>query len=398
MAEGSLLGLGCFFVVELLPSAINALRRRNVASRRPQRNRDGPAPISMLDRCRSSARASTRWARERRQVPLRDVFVDEDLSRAVAAFLRTSEACLLRGASCHVRSVSWGHALRPHLCVFGGRTPAAKQALSCERLAIGNASWQASTPAWQGRVWASGAAMGGLLYVCGGSPGQGRAVEAYDPDSGRWSSMPALLEQRIWPACAAVLGYLYVCGGKIGDEVSNTAECFAPHVGEWERATPMAEERYGASCAVLEDSLYVCGGSGAEGCSLQAAECFDHNLDEWSEAPALLEPRCWAVSAVSAGRIYLCGGRAGQTPLRSVERFQPGDEVWERVQEMQVGRFGAVAAAVTGHIYVLGGSDCSSTLSSVEVYDEERDAWEEGPCLLESRSWAVAAFMVLRTP
>lgn len=406
MAEGSLIGLGCFCVVELLPSAINALRRRRVASQRSQRAGNRPAPpaaTSVLDRCRASARASARWARRDYELPLRDVLVDEDLSRAVARFLCMSEACLLKGASCQIRSASWGRGLRPHICLFGGRTPAAKQALSCERLAIGDASWQASEAAWQGRVWASGAVMGGLLYVCGGSPGQGRAVDAYDPDLGQWSAQPPLLEQRIWPACAVVLGYLYVCGGKIGEEVSNTAECFAPHVGEWERARPMAEERYGASCAVVSECLYVCGGSNAafsnaDGRPLQSAECLDHGLDEWTEAPEMLEARCWAVSAVNAGRIYVCGGRTGPTALCSVERWKPGDEAWERVREMGLGRFGAVATAFAGRIYVVGGCDCSTTLSSVEVYDEEEDAWVEGPCLSESRSWAVAALMVCRTP
>jgi len=115
-----------------------------------------------------------------------------------------------------------------------------------------------------GRRHAACAVVGDRLYVCGGEDESGRSFDTsavYQcsqsddcPDvSGTWSCLPPLLEGRWWGAGAAVAGLVYICGGTAGPSAMVNVERFDPITGEWEQIMPMRQGRVAASAvAVLQ--------------------------------------------------------------------------------------------------------------------------------------------------
>uniref|UniRef100_A0A7S4RJK6 Uncharacterized protein n=1 Tax=Alexandrium monilatum TaxID=311494 RepID=A0A7S4RJK6_9DINO len=122
-----------------------------------------------------------------------------------------------------------------------------------------------------------------------------------------WRRLSPMAVPRAGHAAAALGGRIFVCGGSVGDGVGlATVECFDPAVegpAAWTSSTPMNVGRSCPAAAVLSGRLYVLGGSRhwtrgtpAE----QSAECFDPVTAHWEAAPTLLEPR----SEFCAGAVW----------------------------------------------------------------------------------------------
>merc|ERR1719329_1800729 len=119
--------------------------------------------------------------------------------------------------------------------------------------------------------------MGGSLYVCGGSSGLMHtplcSVERLDISVGVWKPVPAMAERRRGAAVAAMGGKLYVAGGTY-IEVLSSAERFDPETSTWNALPPMSVGRHCAVAAATAGCLYVFGGSSGNGQFLSSAEKF----------------------------------------------------------------------------------------------------------------------------
>ena len=67
------------------------------------------------------------------------------------------------------------------------------------------------------------------------------------------------------------------------------------------------------------------------------------------------------------------GGFDDNSPLESVERYDPVTNKWTFVSSMSCPRGGVGVAALGGRIYAVGGHDGSNYLNSVECYDALKD-------------------------
>ena len=65
----------------------------------------------------------------------------------------------------------------------------------------------------------------------------------------------------------------------------------------------------------------------------------------------------------------LTGGFDDNSPLNSVERYNPIENTWMVVAKMSCPRGGVGVTALGGKIYAVGGHDGANYLNSVEGYD-----------------------------
>ncbi|CAK0796154.1 unnamed protein product [Prorocentrum cordatum] len=332
----------------------------------------------------------------------------EDLAAAVSEHLQSHEACALRATARAVRQGAWGSKLRSYVYAFGGECADTGHT---ERLRPETGAWEALPPMGQGRMWATGVAMQGCLFVCGGSHGLGPVdlVECFSPRRGCWSTLPPMKSRRAWASGGAIGGCLYICGGRDLNRCHSSAECFNPEVGEWEAVGNMRCARYGAAGAVVSGRLYVCGGfatprhlapnpegpetSAKQFWGIDSVERFDAEVRDWAEMPPMRHRRGWSVAAAALGHVYMCGGRNEDGVLSSVERFMPELAPWETLPSMGKGRHAAIGAVVGGRIYVLGGRAGRSILRTSEVFDIAQGGWSPAPHMAEGRAWAVGAVL-----
>ncbi|RXM97079.1 Kelch-like protein 8 [Acipenser ruthenus] len=66
---------------------------------------------------------------------------------------------------------------------------------------------------------------------------------------------------------------------------------------------------------------------------------------------------------------YINGGFDDNSPLSSVERFDPRTNCWEYVAELTTPRGGVGVATIMGKIFAVGGHNGNVYLNTVEAYD-----------------------------
>merc|ERR1712060_964171 len=94
---------------------------------------------------------------------------------------------------------------------------------------------------------------------------------------------------RFGSAGAAVGGKLYIVGGSSGQQPLDMAECFDPTLGRWEIVPPMLTARQRCAAAGLDGRLYVLGGENNR--PLAVVERFDPGLRCWEAFPSMLMER-----------------------------------------------------------------------------------------------------------
>lgn len=147
---------------------------------------------------------------------------------------------------------------------------------------------------------------------------------------------------------------------------------------------PTTSCRTSVGVAVLDGYLYAVGGQDGVQC-LNHVERYDpkgknflsfisHFLflniteNKWSKVAPMTTRRLGVAVAVLGGFLYAIGGSDGQTPLNTVERFDPRSNKWTIVAPMSTRRKHLGCAVFNNFIYAVGGRDDCMELSSAERY------------------------------
>lgn len=244
--------------------------------------------------------------------------------------------------------------------------------------------WRSEPETPRTQVEGSAAAIGGTIYVTGGSrPGNLHTVLAFDTHSRRWTK-PAQLPVGLNHSPSAVHdGKLYLAGGFLeGEEETNRFFEFDPATNRWSELPPMKQARGGGGAAVIGDRLYVVDG-GAQPYGVDdpqpprpILEFFDFRSGKWSSAtPPPVGVHHIGVAGVG-GKIYLAGGRFLEESSSDVfVSYDPATDRWTRLPSLPLGptsSLGTVAA--DGEVVVFGG-------------DDEAD-WEDGGGWVTPSAWA----------
>jgi N-acetylneuraminic acid mutarotase len=86
-------------------------------------------------------------------------------------------------------------------------------------------------------------------------------VEAYDPATQEWESLPSLPTPRGGLSGVYANGMVIVLGGEQGTTTFDTVEAFDVAAGEWIILPPLPTARHGIASAVVGDTLYAIAGS-----------------------------------------------------------------------------------------------------------------------------------------
>ena len=109
-------------------------------------------------------------------------------------------------------------------------------------------------------------AVEGVLYAIGGTNfGASTAVEAYDPKTDTWIPRAPMPTARVGPAAAVVDGMVYAAGGDRGfDPIATRAlsvvEAYDPSTDTWSSVPPMPTARVEFGLSAVENTLYAVGG------------------------------------------------------------------------------------------------------------------------------------------
>lgn len=214
------------------------------------------------------------------------------------------------------------------LYVLGGLTTAAFQPTQLAfRFDAGTRQWLPIAPLPVPRGAHVAALVEDKIYVAAGRGLQGHLtqVDAYDPRTDRWETLPrAIPTVRDHTSAAAVGGKLYVLGGDVAGHGENTdaAEAFDPATGQWSKIPPVPTLRGSLVAVSWRGQAVVLGGQNAEK-TFDAVEAYDPIGGLWSRLPPLTQARHGFVAAVANDVLFAVtgGDSPGVSATASVERL-----------------------------------------------------------------------------
>lgn len=130
-------------------------------------------------------------------------------------------------------------------------------------------TWSAGADMPTPRVGAGGAFIGNLFYVAGvqSRPGLGdpyvhlNTLEAYDRNTNSWTTLAPMPTARSYPQVVAIGGKLYVIGGTVAaGVVTDVVEVYDPTTNTWANGTAMPTARSGPAGGFAKGELHVTGG------------------------------------------------------------------------------------------------------------------------------------------
>ena len=139
----------------------------------------------------------------------------------------------------------------------------------------------------------------GKIYAMGGFyGGHLDTVEVYDPQADSWQRV-ASMPQRVGLRCAAAAmgGKIYVTGGSYQGSRMNSVYVYDPQADAWTQLASMGIARHEHASAAVGGKLYVFGGRDDDEEYLSTAEVYDPASDSWAQVTSLTSARSYFAAA-----------------------------------------------------------------------------------------------------
>ena len=144
------------------------------------------------------------------------------------------------------------------------------------------------------RVYHASAVVDDKIYAIGGCPDDTTdthhtldSVEAYDPQANNWQLVASMPGGRQMHAAAAMGGKIYVSGGSFGvggdGDFTSSVTVFDPQANTWTEVASMIQARADHTSAVMGGKLYVFGGYVEHGLT-NSVEVYDPISNMWASA------------------------------------------------------------------------------------------------------------------
>ncbi len=148
-------------------------------------------------------------------------------------------------------------------------------------------------------------------------------------------------------------------------------------VGKWTKKTDMLTTRGMLSASEVNGKIYAIGGDPNFNSPLSTVEEYDPAADTWTKKADMPTPRWGLSTCVVNGRIYAIGGASiADIALSTVEVYHPATDTWTKGTDMPIRKGGLSTSVVNGKIYVIGGHLTHAIVTStVEEYDPTTDTW-----------------------
>ena len=220
------------------------------------------------------------------------------------------------------------------------------------------------------------------LYVMGGNNGikTVSTMEVLDPFTTQWTSLDSMPTDRGLAACAVVNETFYVIGGIRGylnalDYTGlDTVEAYDINTGQWTSKAEMPTKRWGHSAVAYNGKIYVFGGR-STGVPYSSIEVYDPEFNTWETISdsTIPTPRYCLTTCVLDTYIYAIGGwyHSGGGPIYDkVEVYNPESNTWYTETPMPTPLAVLAGIVLDGKIYLYGGSctthPCTGTSSIYE--------------------------------
>lgn len=194
-------------------------------------------------------------------------------------------------------------------------------------------------------------------------------IEAFDLDTKTWSKAGTMPFARGRFGLAALGGRVWMAGGSSASGRTAELQAYDPIKGTWERRADLPQACDRLALVALQGMLYAIGGETDDGKATTHVYRYDPATDHWTKMPSLAHARKNCAAARLGSCIVVAGGANiiddAKTFIAPLEVYDPQKRDWLPSGFLETPRDGCRIAAWRGHLLIVGGFD-GETLSSVE--------------------------------
>jgi N-acetylneuraminic acid mutarotase len=200
----------------------------------------------------------------------------------------------------------------------------------------------------------------------------------YDPADDSWKALAPMPTKRQAGAAVAIGGKIYVIGGTgllpgspnppgpNNEIVVGENEIYDPTANKWETRRPMPTPRNHEAIGAIGEKVYVIGGrignanvANMISSATDVVEEYDPATDRWRAMAKMPTARSGEGWATYQGRIYVLGGELRDYHMdaifRDMEAFDPAANEWLRLQPMPTARHGVNVTVLGNRLHAIGG-------------------------------------------
>ncbi|MBL6756470.1 MAG: NPCBM/NEW2 domain-containing protein [Planctomycetes bacterium] len=244
------------------------------------------------------------------------------------------------------------------------------------------------------------ATVNGRLYLMGGRGN--RPTEAFDPTTGKWTSMglPPFEINHFQPV--VLDGLVYIVGAFTGSYPNETN---VPNVWTWDPRTdqwtqgpliPAARRRGSNGAFVRNGKIYLLGGNnqGHNGGARAWFDEYDPSTQTWQVLPDAPRARDHFSTVLIGNRLVAAGGRTTTQPgpfgntIGEVDIYDFGSGQWSTIaRDIPTKRAGALAVPMGRYAVVVGGESPTQqdAHDECEALDVVSERWTTLPSLVDGR-------------
>lgn len=241
-----------------------------------------------------------------------------------------------------------------------------------------------------GLGYARSVAVGGYVYVIGGTDGSVRATVAYaslstDGSVGSWSTTSSLQTARYQHAVLTYNGYIYALGGQTtGDTEIATVEYAKVNadgtLGTWASTSSLNSTWGGLSGvdgAIYKGYMYITGGNNSSDVAQSETQYAQINangtLGAWTATTSFTTARYFHSSVAANGYLYVIGGHGGSggyfTDVQAAPINSNGTVgTWAYTSPLPVAVRKAIVTSYNGYIYLYSGETDAGVLVGTNVW------------------------------
>ena len=281
----------------------------------------------------------------------------------------------------HAMSVTW----QDTPVVLGGwRTEGANPKVATDQVwRVVNSRWTELPPLTQPRAAAAAAVVGDRIIVTGGVDADGallNTTEIFDGIS--WKPGAPIPTPRQMLAAASDGELVYALGGTNGTTDLTTVEAYDPATDKWATMPGIPQGRSDFGVAVNDARLVAVGGKSA-GQVLKSVAALDLTTATWIDMPDMDSARHGMAVASVGKTVYAIGGSTGvddgqvtasaEALKLAPRRPQPAAQ-WRALPDAPTARLMMASTVLDDEIWIAGGIREGETLQTVESYDARTGA------------------------
>ena len=310
----------------------------------------------------------------------------------------------------HGRAAGAAAVVGNKIVVVGGRTAGSTAGPVTPTEVFDGTSWHDALGIPVPGDHVAAASDGKYLYVVGGRrlevTTNTAAVQRFDPNTGRWTQLPAVPSPVSDCGVAVVNGRLIVVGGESPGAVFSTVRAYDLATSAWSTLPSLAAPRHGLAVTAIGNTVYAIDGAAKPGHYastptlqiLAVPSAPAQPAGVWQVGQNSLYATQQVGAAVLDGRIWVAGGLTGpESATTKTEFYDPTVNTWNPGPALPVPLHHAMMVSYQNTVWVIGGFEprgsIVSAVASARVLhlNQAETAWVDGPALHHGRAAGAAA-------